>query len=201
MEELKPCLLHSFNEQAQRERESKRKRLPCHLVTRAYPISPPFFVFSLLLHRFGVELGDPEAYPSDPFTAHMAKRLSPRPSKPRKEDDALTLFLENDRKVLRFFCQWDDSANLFGEKRNFCIHYFLADNSLEVRESHVANSGRDAFPLLLARKKDVRNANGSPLRPIDFKVGSDVSFYGRKMFIYNCDDFTRNYYKVRIKKG
>lgn len=35
---------------------------------------------------------------------------------------ALKKFLENDRKVLRFYCYWDNTEELFGEKRKYvCI--------------------------------------------------------------------------------
>ena len=128
----------------------------------------------------------------------MTKLNSPRPSLKKKKVDKLKMFLENDRKVLRFYAQWDDSANLFGEKRNFVIHFFLADNSVEVREDHIANSGRDAFPLLLARTKDVLKPNGKPIRDVDFRVGETTVIYARKMFIFNCDDATREYYKNKF---
>lgn len=33
--------------------------------------------------------------------------------------DKLRQFFENDRKVLRFYCSWDDRASLYGELRFF----------------------------------------------------------------------------------
>ena len=50
----------------------------------------------------------------------VTKINSPRPSPTKKKVDKLKMFLENDRKVLRFYAQWDDSANLFGEKSTCC---------------------------------------------------------------------------------
>lgn len=35
------------------------------------------------------------------------------------KQDPLKKFLENDRKVLRFFCVWDDRASPFGDLRRF----------------------------------------------------------------------------------
>jgi hypothetical protein len=52
-------------------------------------------------------------------------------------------FLDNDRKVLRFFCR--------SEELPFVIHYYLADDTVEVREVHHPNDGRDPFALLLRR--------------------------------------------------
>lgn len=33
------------------------------------------------------------------------------------------------------------------------MHYYLADDTIEIREVNFANSGRDPFPLLLKRQK------------------------------------------------
>jgi hypothetical protein len=51
-------------------------------------------------------------------------------------------FLENDRKVLKFY--------VFSEIP-YIMHYFLADDTCEVREVNHPNSGRDAFPVMLKR--------------------------------------------------
>ena len=52
-------------------------------------------------------------------------------------------FLDNDRRVLRFFTRCDDHP--------YVIHYYLADDTVEIREVHHANDGRDSFSLLLRR--------------------------------------------------
>lgn len=54
-------------------------------------------------------------------------------------------FLDNDRRVLRFFTKSDDLP--------FVVHYYLADDTCEIREVHFANDGRDSFALLLKRQK------------------------------------------------
>ena len=33
------------------------------------------------------------------------------------------------------------------------IHYFLADDTVEIREVHEPNDGRDPFPVLLCRQR------------------------------------------------
>lgn len=48
---------------------------------------------------------------------------------------------------------WDDSDNMFGEKRPCIIHYFLADGTVEVREVYKQNDGRDPFPVLMKRQR------------------------------------------------
>ena len=54
-------------------------------------------------------------------------------------------FLVNDRKVLRFFTVCDDQP--------YTVHYYLADDTIEVRENHFQNNGKDQFPMLLKRSK------------------------------------------------
>ena len=54
-------------------------------------------------------------------------------------------FLYNYRKVLRFFTRSEDLP--------YVIHYYLADDTVEVREVHHPNDGRDPFSLLLRRQK------------------------------------------------
>jgi hypothetical protein len=40
--------------------------------------------------------------------------------------DKLRKFLELDRKVLRFFCVWDDRDQMFGEIRKFILHVSIS---------------------------------------------------------------------------
>jgi hypothetical protein len=54
-------------------------------------------------------------------------------------------FLDNDRKVLRFFTKSEDLQ--------FVWHYFLADDTVEIRECHFPNDGRDSFSVYLRRQK------------------------------------------------
>ena len=54
-------------------------------------------------------------------------------------------FLDHDRKVLRYYCDFND--------RPFIITYFLADDTIEVLEVHSQNDGYDSFTKLLARRK------------------------------------------------
>ena len=75
------------------------------------------------------------------------------------EPDKLDQFLKYDRKVLRFYMAWDDRRSLYGELRPFVLHYYLADDSMEVLEVRRANAGRDPFPLFLKRGKLYKDIN------------------------------------------
>ena len=42
---------------------------------------------------------------------------------------------------------------MFGDLREMVLHYFLADDTIEIREIIRANAGRDAVPMFLRRQK------------------------------------------------
>jgi len=120
-------------------------------------------------------------------------------------DTKMTQFLLNDGKVLRFKAFWDDPT-LYGARVYFVVHYFLANNTVEVNEAHARNSGRDAYPVLLKRgplyKRNTANAypgmlvsDGGLYMPEDLKVGESISVWGRDVVLYECDDFTQKFYK------
>ena len=56
--------------------------------------------------------------PNDPYVS-IRNRPHRNPSLAPERNDKLRRFLENDRKVLRFFCVWDDRDSMFGELREF----------------------------------------------------------------------------------
>ena len=109
--------------------------------------------------EFYEKLGIPQAQPirieKDSFEQSLIK---PKPVKDTAMKDFLEhslgggripsqkQFLDNDRKVLRLFGYYDEGFP--------CVfHYYLADDTMEVREVHFTNDGRDPFPLFLRRQK------------------------------------------------
>ncbi|XP_052763597.1 EF-hand domain-containing protein 1-like [Mya arenaria] len=150
--------------------------------------------------------------PTDPYIERRKNAAALRTFTTPSSFDKQKQFLELDRKVLRFFCAWDDRDNMFGEMRAFIIHYFLVDDTLEVREVHTANDGRDPFPVLIGRHKvpkDRYNVDTSfpgvvmelssheikeYFTPKDFSVGETVMIYGRRFIVYDCDNFTKSFY-------
>jgi DUF1126 PH-like domain len=128
-----------------------------------------------------------------------------RPSQP---DFTLKKFLKNDRRVLRFYCVWDDSTSVFGDVRHMVVNYFLSDDTIEIRESIPANSGRESNTLFLRRCRlpkhphNLRvNSRSGPERSEeyfserDLMIGSVIHLYGRPFVICDCDEFTKTYYK------
>jgi len=120
-------------------------------------------------------------------------------------DKKFTQFLLNDRKVLRFKCFWDDQTP-YGARKYYTVHYYLADNTCEINEAHVRNSGAPHYPLLLKRGPLHKSNHASavpglliadaPLYlPEDLQVGGSLDVWGRTLMIYDCDDFTRKFYQ------
>eukprot|EP00405_Crypthecodinium_cohnii_P012165 CAMPEP_0206433662 /NCGR_PEP_ID=MMETSP0324_2-20121206/8661_1 /ASSEMBLY_ACC=CAM_ASM_000836 /TAXON_ID=2866 /ORGANISM="Crypthecodinium cohnii, Strain Seligo" /LENGTH=623 /DNA_ID=CAMNT_0053899959 /DNA_START=168 /DNA_END=2039 /DNA_ORIENTATION=+ len=120
-------------------------------------------------------------------------------------DLRMSQFLLNDRKVLRFKAYWDDHT-LYGCRLYFVIHYYLADNTMEINEAHSRNSGRATWPVFFRRgpmyKRNAVNAypgmlisDGGLYMPEDLRVGDSINVWGRKVVLYECDDFTQKFYK------
>jgi hypothetical protein len=78
----------------------------------------------------------------------------------------------------------------------------------EIMEVQQANSGRSAFPTFLKRGPlpkappacappgQARLAPELCVAPADLRIGATVCVLGRQLFIYDCDDATRAWYKV-----
>ncbi|XP_065257777.1 EF-hand domain-containing protein 1 [Emys orbicularis] len=164
----------------------------------------------VFLESQGIELNPPEKMIFDPYTElrKMPMRMYVTPS----SFDQLKQFLTFDKQVLRFYAIWDDTENMFGENRPFIIHFYLADDTVEVRELHERNDGRDPFPVLIRRQRlpksfvdkmktfprcvlEISNQEVLEWYTVkDFAVGKPITLLGRSFFIYDCDEFTRQFY-------
>ncbi|XP_069092247.1 EF-hand domain-containing protein 1 [Pleurodeles waltl] len=163
------------------------------------------------LESEGIELNPPEATPPDPYTE--LRKDPPRTYITPSDWDKLKQFVTMDRKVLRFYAIWDDTDTLYGEERPVIIHYYLCDDTVEIREVHERNDGRDPFPVLMKRQhlakclKDLKVSFPACVleisdhevidwySPKDFCVGKDITILGRKFVLHDCDDYTRAYYR------
>ncbi|KAJ3275375.1 EF-hand domain-containing protein 1 [Terramyces sp. JEL0728] len=155
----------------------------------------------------GIALNAKEEMPVDP---HQESRVRPARKTPvaSEKKDKLKRFLEKDRKVLRFYCIWDDRYSMFGELREFVLHYHLVDDSIEVREVQKPNNGRDPFPILLRRQalpkvfKELSDVYESEIYTWkDLHIGACINVLGRPFLIRDCDEYTRRFYKDMVEVG
>ena len=111
-------------------------------------------------------------------------------------------FLDYDRKVLRFYVQ--------SEELQFIWHYFLADDTIEIREVHFANDGRDSFSVYLRRQKlpetfavnqPGQNFIGDRyLTAEEILPGRPLIAYGRAFDIRGVDRFTADYFNEKFNR-
>lgn len=53
----------------------------------------------------------------------------------------------------RFYGYWDDRDSEFGTLHNLEIHYFLADDTMEVKEVVSKNSGKEGGTMLVKKMR------------------------------------------------
>jgi hypothetical protein len=163
----------------------------------------------------------PEALPDELLAVEAARRPQV-PDEARKQENldiqryyeslfgggrknkGLEKYLENDRRVLRFHCIWDDPTS-YGVRNFFTLHYYLADDTVEVNEVLRKNSGRGPWPVFFQRNRLYKSPHVNPAPGMsapkqvayqteELQVGTTVMVYGRELFIYDCDEFTRQFY-------
>nr|XP_023656606.1 EF-hand domain-containing family member C2 [Paramormyrops kingsleyae] len=131
------------------------------------------------LRKLGVRLNPPAPTPEDKYSI-LRRQMegSMQPLRPYERQDTLRQFLEHDRKVLHFFCLWDDSESMFGDCRELTLHYFLSDDTMEIREIFCPNSGRDAVPKFLKRSKLPKHAPTPKLQPGEVTNRTVLNVFG-----------------------
>eukprot|EP00405_Crypthecodinium_cohnii_P046979 CAMPEP_0206580294 /NCGR_PEP_ID=MMETSP0325_2-20121206/33063_1 /ASSEMBLY_ACC=CAM_ASM_000347 /TAXON_ID=2866 /ORGANISM="Crypthecodinium cohnii, Strain Seligo" /LENGTH=622 /DNA_ID=CAMNT_0054086277 /DNA_START=356 /DNA_END=2221 /DNA_ORIENTATION=+ len=122
-----------------------------------------------------------------------------------RKNAKLQQYIENDRKVLCFKVFWDDDTH-YGTRMYYTLHYHLADDTVEILENLARNSGRDPYPVFWRRSPLRKNPHVSPApgmlepepdlyKPEDLVVGQSIRVYNRDIYLYDCDDFTREFYR------
>ncbi|CAG9561858.1 unnamed protein product [Danaus chrysippus] len=152
----------------------------------------------VFMNRLGINVPDPIPWPD-------AIERTPDTARPPKHRP-FRQFLDFDRQVLRFHGYWDDRESEFGSIHLLEIHYFLADDTMEIKEVLPPNSGMEAGPMFLKRMRLPRKIppriemTGGPkvpsYSPADLTIGAVVNVFGRKVVLTDCDPFTKEYYRV-----
>ncbi|CAE7679512.1 EFHC1 [Symbiodinium microadriaticum] len=175
--------------------------------------------------EFYESAGDPQGAPEpeemDPFQETRQAMKNHAPVQPRTYEKVyrevmlggghinadMQQFLENDKRVLRFFAVLDDVFTPQFERRPFTIMFFLADDMIEIREQYPLNCGRDNFPIFFRKGKMPMGAykvegpqaqarkKNEYVHGHDFRVGMTVQLLGTySFFIYDADEFTRRHF-------
>jgi hypothetical protein len=170
--------------------------------------------------HIGIELDESLPEEEDPFLATRSALVGGEAKPPRTYEKIyrevmlggghinadMQQFLEKDGQVLRFYAVLDDLSTPQFERRPFTILFFLADDTVEIREMYPLNCGRDNFPIFYRRGKMPRGnvtLHGPQSQPRkkeefvhghEFNVGQFVTLSGNKFFIYDADEFTRLYF-------
>ena len=173
------------------------------------------------LEESGMTVPEELTYPDDPYSIIRTKQKEAFAKQQRPMDQTAQTFfsrgamskklLTMDRKVLRFYCVWEEDQIFTTERRHSVLHYYLADDTMEVLEVNDRNSGRDNFPLLLRRMKLTKGEaqtasdfwSDSGLREkyylfTDLAIGKTVTVYGKELLLYDCDEFTREFYSQSL---
>ena len=118
-------------------------------------------------------------------------------------------FYEKGKMVLRYYGTWDGQEEPIPTKYRVRVHYFLADDNIEIISEYRRNDGRDRVPKLLRKMRVLKpcptdygimtSAQSNFLDDscyynyTDIKVGSTINVVGNDILIYDADDFTRSY--------
>ena len=111
-------------------------------------------------------------------------------------------YLKYSGMVLCFDAEWDDTASLYGEVHRYNLHYFLADDTVEI--CTVKSKRQAEPPHLLKRSKlpkspeSLYHATNAPeeyVRWTDLFIGANMWVYGRNLVLTAADKFTQAWYE------
>lgn len=124
------------------------------LLDRTYMITNCDEFTKKFLNKIGISVPDAIEVPKDPSTEiRRMREESLHPTHPTIKDFRFRKFLQNDRKVLRFYGYWDDTMSEFGDIRELEVLFHLSDDTVEIKENLPGNSGRDSNGMFLRRGK------------------------------------------------
>lgn len=110
------------------------------------------------LRSQGVDVGDREEAPVDPYTQRLAERDRTEKTMSdggkSRSDDSRRRFLEYDGMVLSFDATWNEDF--------YQIMYFLTDDTIAIREIHRPNDGKEPSAMLLKRTRVPKNWKNLP---------------------------------------
>eukprot|EP00659_Diplonema_papillatum_P020220 gene20220-31089_t len=113
---------------------------------------------------------------------------------------------------LTYNAYWDDRDTPRGDLHMVVIKYYPEDDTFEVCEKKQVNSGRDGGSKLMCRQRLAKDRQA--VRPQhntfghkiqygyltagDIKIGETYSIHEKDFFVYDADQFTREWYKKQL---
>ena len=101
-----------------------------------------------------------------------------------------------DKQVLRFNGYFKESVvelpNEHSRIRKLIIYYYLVDDTISINEVKEINSG--VVQGLFLKRGKVKKDDSTFFSQFDLIVGQDVYIYGKYIKLYDCDDYTREYF-------
>jgi Ca2+-binding EF-hand superfamily protein len=130
-----------------------------------------------------------------------------------RKKDTLGKFLAHGDEALRFRVMWNTESEADpGEKQYFMLTYFLSSDEVEIKRLRGYGEYPGMNTLLTRRKlpkfilahddreRSAEDGTGDEdyYHPEDLRVGDAVHVFGRKMLLFDCDDFTRAWYASEL---
>ena len=94
---------------------------------------------------------------------------------------------------------WYEEAGEGFDVRTFMLRYYMADQSLEIVEPAVLNSGKPSGCFL--KRTILKKSDGNPFEPADLAVGKQFQLSGRTFTVHDADQATRAYFDKYIPES
>ncbi|CAI6354517.1 unnamed protein product [Macrosiphum euphorbiae] len=180
------------------------------------------------LTSMGVVVADNEPVIEDPYILirQMTQQRETEKSKMSSlasnggfAEERLKNFFKYDAMALRFYATWNSDNSDSTEEKYFVIIYYLTDDMLQISESKTMGNKCELNQsgMFLSKIKLPKNWSNLPSNfPSiyleagvdeyqgyyglkDFIIGNTIDVLGRRFIIYDCDPFTRDYFKDILK--
>lgn len=106
-----------------------------------------------------------------------------------------------DKQVLRFNGYYkesvDESRIEHARVRRLVILYYLVDDTVEINECKEMNSGLPQGLFLVRSKLEKKSDSNQKeyYNVTDFEVGKSIDIYGKSVTLFDCDQYTREFYR------
>ena len=123
---------------------------------------------------------------TNPFSTDLSEQFQPD-------------WVKLDKQVLRFHGYFKESvveSRLENSRlRKLTIFYYLTDDTMSINEDRETNAG--IIQGLFLKRIKVKKDENSYYLFNDLIVGNDIYVYGKYIKLFDCDDYTREFYKAQ----